>query len=233
MQFSRVIIKYEKIHTYKCTNIADMMASKRFKNRIAHIEVEMQTQNEQDPVSNIIIKYKRWIKYQIQIQKIIIPRRPPSSANMFPSWPLRGMLGLRSEKWIKTNIELYEKNGTLGHLTVCNDCLPKSEKKTCDQNGTLQNARTKQQNTRTKHQNTRTKQQNTGTKAKKFLTRTIMGVSVNKLLHTSLLTNCQKFDAFEKLLMQDLKDSSAVVRIRKSNLQFNQWGGGVLYWNIF
>ena len=36
-----------------------MMASKRFKNRIAHIKVEMQTQNEQDPVSNIIIKYKR------------------------------------------------------------------------------------------------------------------------------------------------------------------------------
>ena len=25
--------------------------------------------------------------------------------------------------------------------------------------------------------------------------------------------------------MKDLKDSSAVVRIRKSNLQFNQWGG--------
>ena len=53
MQFSRVIIKYEKIHTYKCTNIADMMASKRFKNRIAHIEVEMQIQNEQDPVSTM------------------------------------------------------------------------------------------------------------------------------------------------------------------------------------
>ena len=68
--------------------------------------------------------------------------------------------------------------------------------------------------------------QNTRTKAKKFLTRMIMSVSVNKLLRTSLLTNCQKCDAFEKLLMQDLKDSSAVVRIRKSNLQFNQWGGG-------
>ena len=56
-----------------------------------------------------------------------------------------------------------------------------------------------------------------------------MSVSVNKLLHTSLLTNCEKCDAFEKLLMQDFKDSSALVRIRKSNLQFNQWGGGVLY----
>ena len=60
-----------------------------------------------------------------------------------------------------------------------------------------------------------------------------MSVSVNKLLHTSLLTNCEKCDAFEKLLMQDFKDSSALVRIRKSNLQFNQWGGGTFFTEIF
>ena len=105
-----------------------------------------------------IIKYKRWIKYKIQIQKMIIQRRPPSGANMFPSWPLRGMLGLRSEKWIKTNIEI------LREWNICYAWLPKSEKKTCDQDGTLQNPMTK-------HQNTRTKQQKTRTKAKKFLTR--------------------------------------------------------------
>ena len=40
-------------YIHKCTNIADMMASKRFKNRIAHIEVEMQIQNEQGPVSTM------------------------------------------------------------------------------------------------------------------------------------------------------------------------------------
>ena len=141
-----------------------------------------------------IIKHKRWIKYQIQLQNIIIQRRPPCGANMFPSWPLLGMLGLRSEKWIKTNIELLREWNIWSFGDVLWLFTQKWEKNWSEWK--LQNPRTKQQSTRTKHQNTRTKHQTQGPNSKRQGPKSKTQEPKNKTQRPNIKTQRPKLESF-------------------------------------